>query len=486
MEAPTKTKLSETNVAASSELAQSKFLQEGIKYLRERALLAAGDRVLLAVSGGLDSTVLAHFFSRAARLLRIDVRIVHVDHGTRGMASEREGTWVRVLGERLQLPVEAVRLNEGAGASQADYRDARRKVIGEIAREKGYTRIATAHHADDNAETLVMRMISGTGSTGLGGMAPMSQEAGESGFAWIKPLLWASRADLEAYAREHGLAWVEDPSNARGQYLRNRVRNEILPALESLRAGAGRNLARLAARVEAEESETEAWLDAQLQRDGLGQDATVVRWGFLTKWPRALQRRLFRAWLKRLELDPQPHLVEALMDGEDVIHPQGIFLRRADLLQYSSERDFGEGWSGEAQPIEIGKRFLCGRSMAWSFLPSAPEKFRPFDMSVYLVFRQPGMEKSKALKLAWDKLPWPLVVRRKKNAEPRVERVLEAFGVPKPYWKGWPVLVSAENPDEVVALLGLHVEPAYRMEKAGRFISMECFFEDRLSPSPAT
>jgi|GEM_PF-786335 len=469
--------------SSENELTQSKFLQEGLRFLRDRRLLEAGDRVLLAVSGGLDSTVLAHFFSRAARLLRIDVTLVHVDHAVRGMASEREGTWVRVLGQRLNLPVETVRLATGA-TSQADLRDGRRDLLQSLAREKSFTRIATAHHADDNAETLLMRAISGTGSQGLGGMAPLARNPGESAFAWIKPLLWASRAELEAYAREQGLAWVEDPSNARGQYLRNRLRQEVFPALEEIRQGAGRNLARLAARVEQEDTEIEAWLEMQLERDGLGQDATVVRWGFVSKWPRGLRRKVLRVWLSRLGLDPQPHLVEALMDGEDVIHPQGIFLRRADLLQFSSEADFGEAWSTEAAPIEIGRRFLCGRSMAWSFVPAAPEKFRPMDLSVYLVFRQPGMEKSKALKLAWDKLPWPLAVRRKKVSEPRVEKILASFHVPKPYWKGWPVLVSVENPEEVIALLGLHVEPAYRTDKPGRFISMECFFEDRLSPLP--
>ncbi|MEO5668125.1 MAG: tRNA lysidine(34) synthetase TilS, partial [Bdellovibrionota bacterium] len=277
--------------------AQHRLIQETIAFIRRRGLVKEGDKVLVAVSGGLDSSVLLHTLARISRVLGIQIEVAHVDHRTRGEASEREAMWVKVLAERLHLKLHALRIMPPERTSQDDLRNLRRKALLELAKDLGGCRIATAHHADDNAETFLMRAMSGTGSNGLAGIRP--QEG-----LWIKPLLSATRSDLEDYARTHRLAWVEDPSNERSAYLRNHLRNVLIPQLEETRSGSLRNLARAAERIEEEESAWDSWMETQLEGP---RETLSVAW--LERWPAPMQRRVLRFWLKRLGLVSQPALV---------------------------------------------------------------------------------------------------------------------------------------------------------------------------------
>ena len=455
---------------ASKNLAQDKFLQQFLKYIRQNYLIETQGRVLVAVSGGLDSTVLAHLMARAARIEKILVEFVHVDHGTR-VAASREGAWVKVLGDRLAIHTHLVTLPAETGKSQVEMRFARRHMLEELAQSTGAKSIATAHHADDNAETFLMRAISGTGVSGLGGISPREG-------LWVHPLLWATRDELESYAREHRLAWVEDPSNARGAYLRNRLRHEALPMLDSIRVGSVRNLSRIAERIDEEEREWEEWLNDQF--DG---PVEVLPRAWVEKWPDPLQRRVFKVWLKRLGLEHDPSLVEALIGGEELIHSAGSFLRRSDMFVFSRENSFGSEWK-KSIPVELGKRIALGSSTAWSFVEGAPEKFRPLELGVYFLFRPPQMIQGRRMLFSWERLPWPLAIRKREDADDhgQLDRLLMGAKIPRPFWKNWPLVVSQENPPKIVALLGVVILPEFALQRVGRCVSMECFFEDRLKP----
>jgi len=450
---------------------QHRLIQETISFVRRRALAANGDKILVAVSGGLDSSVLVHTLARVARVLGVQIEVAHVDHGTRGEASQREALWVKVLAERLHLRLHALRVVPPARTNQDDLRNLRRATLLELAKDLGCQRIATAHHADDNAETFLMRAMSGTGSHGLAGMRP------EDG-VWIKPLLWATRAELEDYARAHRLAWVEDPSNERGVYLRNHVRNVLIPQLEETRSGSLRNLARAAERMEEEESAWDAWLETHLEGP---KETLSVAW--LERWPAPLQRRVLRFWLRRLGLVSQPALVEALMRGDELVHPAGSFLRRSDMIIFSSETEFGQLWQ-EPFALEISKRASLGASLAWSFLPASSARQTPVSLSVMTAFTRPGQRVGTGtLLLSWEKTPWPLVVRAMSSAEQsRFQGLLKAFGVPKPYWRQWPVLVSRDSPSQVVSIFGLKVLEAFEAKGEERSVSIAHFFEECLKP----
>jgi len=450
---------------------QHRLIQETIAFVRRRGLVKDGDKVLVAVSGGLDSSVLLHTLARVSRMLGVHVEVAHVDHGTRGEASAREAMWVKVLAERLHLKLHALRIVPPERSNQEELRTLRRKALSELAKDLSCQRIATAHHADDNAETFLMRAMSGTGSHGLAGIRPKEG-------AWIKPLLWATRSELEDYARSHRLAWVEDPSNERGVYLRNHIRNVLIPQLEETRSGALRNLARAAERIEEEESDWDQWMDAQLEGP---RETLSVAW--LERWPAPLQRRVLRFWLKRLGLVSQPALVEALLKGDELVHPAGSFLRRSDMLIFSSETEFGQLWQ-EPRALEFSKRASLGASLAWSFLPSSNIRQAPVNLSVMAAFTRPGQRiGAGTLLLSWERTPWPLVVRAIRPAElTRFQSVLKSFGVPKPYWRQWPVLVSQDNPSDVVSIFGLKVLDPYETKGEERSVSIAHFFEESLKP----
>jgi tRNA(Ile)-lysidine synthetase-like protein len=449
---------------------QHRFLQETLAFIRRRGVCQAGDRVLLAVSGGLDSTILVHVMARVARLLQIEIAVAHVDHGTRGEASEREGIWVKVLAERLHLEAFPLSVAGSANSSQDELRTLRMEALETLARKQGFNAIATAHHADDNAETFVMRAISGTGQFGLAGIRPADG-------LYRRPLLWATRGELEAYAREHRLAWVEDPSNARTAYLRNKVRINVLPELEKARQGAVRNLARAAERLEEEETAWDVWLETQMDgpRETLSQ-------AWLERWPQPMRRRVLRFWLKRLDVSATPQLLDALLRGEELIHPAGSFIRRSDMLVFNRENDFGSAWQ-EPLSIDVGKRVSLAASMAWSFLPSAPLKQSQIALSMLMSFKSPSQRlQTGTLRLAWDRLPWPLALRMPKSTEmPQVQDVLKSYGIPKPYWKAWPLLVSQERSDVVIGVVGLKIFEGFEAKGSERCVSIEHFYEDSLN-----
>jgi len=453
---------------------QDQHLQEFLRFVRSEKLIEDEDRILVAVSGGLDSTVLAQLLARTRRLLKMHVEIVHVDHTQRGMMSAREGAWVKVLGERLAIPTHLISLNTEGSLSQAELRDLRRTALLKLAAEKNLSKIATAHHADDNAETFIMRAISGTGVSGLSGISPKES-------VWIRPLLWATRASLEDYARRYRLGWVEDPSNSRDVYLRNRIRNEVAPLLENIREGPISNLAVIAGRVSEEERDWDEWISAQFE-----EPVECLPRAWLEKWPTPLQRRIFKTWLKKLGLDPDPSLVEALLAGEELVHKEGSFLRRSDMYIFTPEKNFSSPWRNEPIPLELGKRIDLGRSTAWSFISDSPERFRAMDYSLFLVFRPPEAAAQKnGMKLSWNALPWPLVLRSRIQTDPsrELDRILAKHRIPRPFWKEWPLIVSRQDPKIIVAVLGIHVFDAFRLKNSGRCVCIESLFEERLKPN---
>jgi tRNA(Ile)-lysidine synthetase-like protein len=450
-------------------VSQSRFIQESIAYIRRREIYVPGDRILVAVSGGLDSSALLHSLARMARVLGVEIEAAHVNHRTRGESSQREAVWVQVLAERLHIKLHSLQLAVSNKVNQEELRNLRRKALTELARDLRCNKIATAHHGDDNAETFLMRSISGTGTIGLAGMRP-------SDGLWTKPLLWAQRSDIETYMRENRLAWVEDPSNERTDYLRNHIRHILFPQLEKSRAGAIRNLAKAAERIEEEESSWEAWLSRQL--DGPRETLSVA---WLERWPVPLQRRVIRYWLtQRLGLSAAPALVDALLRGDELIHPAGSFLRRSDMLVFSRETEFGSLWK-EPKLVEFSRRAELGTSMAWSFLPGAPQRHRLMQLSILAGFTRPGQKLSAGtLCFSWDRTPWPLVLRTMTGAELKQHQsLLKAFAVPRPYWKLWPVLASQDS-SKIVALFGLKVLDPYAARGEERSVSISHFFEESL------
>jgi tRNA(Ile)-lysidine synthase len=191
--------------------------------VRRHAMLAGGETVLVAVSGGADSVALLSLLHALAPAWRLRLHVLHVDHGLRP-ESAFDADRVRVLGARLGVPVAVERVQIGPGSVEAAARTARYAALQAWADRLGAARIAVGHTADDQAETVLMRVLTGAGVRGLAGIPAVGGRV-------IRPLIELRRQALREALTSEGLEWVEDPSNRDPKFLRNRIRHELLPLL---------------------------------------------------------------------------------------------------------------------------------------------------------------------------------------------------------------------------------------------------------------
>ena len=202
------------------------------EFVQRHALIAQRDRVIVAVSGGIDSAVLLHLLAGERKRWRIDLIVAHFNHRLRGAEADADEAFARQLAARYGLPFAAGRAGVGAIAASG------RSGIEEAARALRYsfledllgthscTRIATGHNADDNAETVLFHLFRGSGLRGLAGI-PVSRNNG----IIIRPLLFAARTEIAAYAEASGVRFREDASNASDDHTRNIIRHHILPVV---------------------------------------------------------------------------------------------------------------------------------------------------------------------------------------------------------------------------------------------------------------
>jgi tRNA(Ile)-lysidine synthase len=195
--------------------------------LREECALGPGTRIVLGVSGGIDSSALLHVLARLRARFDFELAAHGVDHGLRAEASA-ELEIARELARGLTVPFATTKLALPQGGNlQARARQARYEALLRQADAFGDGLVATAHHADDRAETVLLRLLRGAG---IAGLAVLPARAGRL----LRPMVRASRADVALHAKRHGVGYAEDPSNRDSRFLRVRIRRELLPLLTAL------------------------------------------------------------------------------------------------------------------------------------------------------------------------------------------------------------------------------------------------------------
>lgn len=219
-------------------------IEQAVK--RERAV-GAGERVLVACSGGSDSVALAAVLHAVSKALRLELTIAHVNHGVRASAWQDEAVVMRVAAD-LGLPFKVAAL-QLTRTGEAQMREARYEALVRLALSSGCTVVATGHNASDQTETVLLALFRGTGPEGLAGMPPRRPLA--AGVDLARPLLRMERADLRAYVHAHGLPYAIDPTNEDRALRRNAVR-AALAALRPLFPGLDSAVARAAEVVGAE------------------------------------------------------------------------------------------------------------------------------------------------------------------------------------------------------------------------------------------
>ena len=275
------------------------------RYIRENSLLEPGDDVTAALSGGADSVALLWVLRSLAPRLGITLRAAHFHHGIRGEEADRDAEFCRGLCQRWEIPFTLGRGDAPARAKACgeSLEEAARVLRYEFLRTAAPGKLATAHNADDNAETLLLHLIRGTGPRGLGGIPPRRDRI-------VRPLLSCTRAEIEALLEREALPHVEDGSNASDDCLRNRMRHLVLPLLRAENPSLSTTLGRTAALIRAE--------DEYLARLAAAAEASCRRekgWSCeaLLALDPVLRRRVLLSRLRELGLeDPARGYVEAL------------------------------------------------------------------------------------------------------------------------------------------------------------------------------
>jgi len=275
--------------------------QQALDFIRRHDLIRPGQHVLVAVSGGADSVALLYVLRELKRQFRLRLTVAHLNHKIRGRAADEDARFVKQLARRLHLDfaggMAAVpRLAGRLGISlEMAGRRARYSFLEKTALARGCHLVATAHTADDNAETILLMLARGCGLQGLTGIAPSSQ-IGKT--TVIRPFLGIERRAIERYLRERNIAWREDISNADPAFLRNRVRHELLPLLEAkYNKGIRRALINLADVLRGENEFMEAFA-AAVYAEACDESGRVLNCAIAAKHHSAVRRRVLRHWLK--------------------------------------------------------------------------------------------------------------------------------------------------------------------------------------------
>ena len=276
------------------------MLQKIMRYVQEEQLLAQGDRLVLGVSGGADSMCLLLVLAALKKQYDLSLNVVHVHHGIRGAQADRDASFTKAQCKKLQIPCRVFKVpvlelakEQKIGVEEAG-RNARRECFLEEARRVGAKKICLAHHQDDQAETVLFRLLRGTGLRGLAGMTPLSYPFPEP-IAVLRPLLFVSREEILSFLREQGQAYCVDETNETNAYTRNFLRNEVFPLLTRVNPKAAKHLADLSRQA----ADVASWMEAAVtQAYSQAVCGEAIKTDVLLSLPAPLLQEVSLRWLR--------------------------------------------------------------------------------------------------------------------------------------------------------------------------------------------
>jgi tRNA(Ile)-lysidine synthase len=368
--------------------------------IRDRRLLKPGGKVLVAVSGGVDSVVLLHALEKISKRRKWKIVVAHFNHQLRGRASDLDEKLVRETAAKMKLPVivEGADVKAFAGQSMLSTEMAARKLrhefLARAARRLKIKTIALAHHADDQVELFFLRLLRGSGGEGLGGMKWKSPSPADQRLSLIRPLLEMSKAELGELAKGQNIQYREDATNASSDFLRNRIRNQLLPLLrKDYQPALNRVILRVMEIVGAE---------AEFVGEA-ARCATIA----LDKLPLSVQRRVLQTRLLESGIIPDFDLIESLRlsSGRFISIGPGISAARNNAGKIKLREDLQKSFCPDELSIKFTGRAgginFNGVKFAW--------RLSPVDGSVKFP-RKPG-EKSKMEFFDADKIGKEIVLR---------------------------------------------------------------------------
>ena len=233
------------------------MLQRTAQYMRQWKMVEPGEKLVIGVSGGVDSVCLLYILKE----LGYELEAVHVNHGIRGEEADRDEAFVKELCEKINSPFHGFRFDVPKLSKQWHMsveeagRRVRRQCFLEVMEQTGAKAIALAHHGNDRAETVLFHLTRGTGIKGLSAMKPTDGTI-------IRPLLWAGRKEIEQYAQNRNYEFVEDASNATLDYTRNKIRHQVIPVLEEINPKSVTHILSVAEKL----SDISAYIDREAEK----------------------------------------------------------------------------------------------------------------------------------------------------------------------------------------------------------------------------
>lgn len=387
--------------------------------------------ILVGLSGGADSVALTHYlrFGRGLQLMAC-----HVNHNLRGRESLRDEEFVRELCDQWKIPlvVKSVRLDryaaqKGVGLEEAG-REVRYRVFGQVMKANGANRVATAHTASDNLETLLINLARGTARKGLCGIPPvrpmLTEESAPN--SMIRPLILCSRDDVEEYCLHNGLSYVIDSSNMMDDYSRNKLRHRVIPVLRSLNPEAVRAVSRTTAVFR----EEERYLDQAARRlldgcwDGSTMDLEALSWE-----DRAIRRRAIAIFLEDQQVAVSAELLEDALamtergSGKRMLSPNRFLLvRRGKIWIDTPQIPHGEFCVKlEAFPM----RAELPDGLTLEALVKPVEEFQP-EEKVYknLLYLALDYDKIKGIPLIRQRLPGDRIALAGRNGTKTIKKLM--------------------------------------------------------------
>lgn len=407
----------------------------------ERELLQPGDRVICALSGGADSVALLWSLYLLREKWELTLSAAHFNHGLRGEESDRDEAFVRQLCQRLEIPLTVGRgeiIPQGRGVEDA----ARRARYAFLESLAAGAVIATAHTADDNAETVLLHLLRGAGLRGLGGIAPKRGRI-------IRPMLTVTRQEVEEFLAQWSLRHVEDSSNRGSDFLRNRLRQQVMPVLQQENPRFSRNCGRMAQGLREDEdflqSHAESALESIRREEGI--DCREL----LCLHP-AMQSRVAAMYLKELGVrEPeQTHIDQVLALAEAgnpsawIRFPGGVCLSRS----YNLLRPGGQ--TGGLRTAELP---ACGQLHVGQWVITCDRE----------TFTEKPAETGYIFALAPHRLPpFPLTIRARQSEDAlalpgghrRVKRAMIDKKIPAALRQELPVIAAGPH---VLAVAGVGV-----------------------------
>jgi tRNA(Ile)-lysidine synthase len=285
------------------------LINELLEELKNTKLIIKNDRLLLGLSGGSDSIALLFILKKLQTKIGFSLGLAHLNHALRGFASDKDERFVRKLAEKYQLPVftKKVNIKEFAKEQRLSLEDGARRsrydFFIDTANKNKFNKVALAHTQDDQVETVLLKLLRGSGLTGLCGM-PQVRPLSEN-LKIIRPLLNLTKNELLTYCRENKLKWREDRSNQSSDFTRNRLRNKIIPLLKKINPGLNNTFIKMTTVLKEDDNflteKTVKLFKQVLQKrtpEGLRLDIKT-----LLKEPLTLQRRVVRYALELVQGD---------------------------------------------------------------------------------------------------------------------------------------------------------------------------------------